>query len=47
VFARELRRHRHGPTYQWRLGEMAVTIAGRRFRLWRAVDDERKTAVAG
>jgi putative transposase len=37
VFARELRRRR---PRRWRLDEMAVTIAGRQFWLWRAVDDE-------
>jgi putative transposase len=40
LFARELRRRRHGPTAQWHLDEMAVLIGGRRFWLWRAVDDE-------
>ena len=40
LFARELRRRRHRPTSQWRLDEMAILIGGRRFRLWRAVDDE-------
>jgi transposase-like protein len=40
LFARELRRRRHRPTSQWHLDEMAVLIAGRRFWLWRAVDDE-------
>ena|ERR1700722_11254920 len=40
LFARELRRRRHRPTWQWHLDEMAVLIAGRRFWLWRAVDDE-------
>jgi putative transposase len=40
VFARELRRRRPRPTSQWHLDEMAVTIAGRQFWLWRAVDDE-------
>jgi transposase-like protein len=39
-FARELRRRRHRPTSQWCLDEMAILIGGRRFRLWRAVDDE-------
>src|SRR5271157_2864409 len=28
------------PTSRWHLDEMAVTIAGRQFWLWRAVDDE-------
>jgi transposase-like protein len=40
LFARELRRRRPRPTTQWHLDEMAVTIAGRQFWLWRAVDDE-------
>src|SRR5208283_5097933 len=40
LFARELRRRRARPTARWHLDEMAVTIAGRRFWLWRAVDDE-------
>ena len=40
LFARELRRRRPRPTARWHLDEMAVTIAGRQFWLWRAVDDE-------
>src|SRR6202041_1100798 len=40
LFARELRRRRHRPTSRWHLDDMAVLIAGRRFWLWRAVDDE-------
>src|SRR5271167_1101496 len=40
LFAGELRRRRPRPTARWHLDEMAVTIAGRRFWLWRAVDDE-------
>jgi transposase-like protein len=40
LFARELRRRRPRPTARWHLGEMVVTIAGRRFWFWRAVDDE-------
>jgi transposase-like protein len=40
LFARELRLRRPRSTSQWRLDEMAVTIAGRQFWLWRAVDDE-------
>src|SRR5271168_4190692 len=40
LFARELRRRRHRPTSQWHLDEMAIVIGGRRFWLWRAVDDE-------
>ena len=40
MFARELRRGRPRPTSRWHLDEMAVSIAGRQFWLWRAVDDE-------
>jgi putative transposase len=40
LFAQELRRQRPRPTSTRHLDEMAVTIAGRRFWLWRAVDDE-------
>jgi transposase-like protein len=40
LFAKELRRRRHRPTSHWHLDEMAVLIAGRRFWLWQAVDDE-------
>ena len=40
LFAKELRRRRHQPTSRWHLDEMAVLIAGRRFWLWRAVDDK-------
>jgi len=40
LFARELRRGRPRPTARWHLDEMAVMIVGRRFWLWRAVDDE-------
>jgi transposase-like protein len=40
VFAKELRRRRHRPTSQWHLDEVAVLIGGKRFWLWRAVDDE-------
>ena len=36
----ELRHRRPRPTARWHLDEMAVTIAGRRFWLSRAVDDE-------
>ena len=39
-FARELRHRRSRPTSHWHLDEMAIVIAGRRFWLWRAVDDE-------
>src|ERR1700733_12106561 len=40
LFARELHRRRPRPTSQWHFDEMAVTIAGQQFCLWRAVDDE-------
>jgi putative transposase len=40
LFARELRRRRPRPTAKWHLDEMAVIISGRRFWLWRAVDNE-------
>src|ERR1700731_1122259 len=40
MFARELRRGRPRPTSRWHLDEMAMTIAGRQFWLWPAVDDE-------
>ena len=40
LFARELRHRRPRPTARWHLDEMAVTIAGGQFWLWRAVDDE-------
>jgi putative transposase len=40
LFARELHRRRPRPTSQWHFDEMAVTIAGQQFWLWRAVDDE-------
>jgi DDE domain len=39
-FARELRSRRSKPTSQCHLDEMVVSIAGRHFWLWRAVDDE-------
>jgi putative transposase len=39
-FARELRNRRPRPTLRWHLDEMVVSIAGRHFWLWRAVDDE-------
>src|SRR5271169_6499794 len=42
LFARELRRRRRRSTSRWHLDEMAVTIVGRQFWLWRAVDDERE-----
>jgi transposase-like protein len=40
LFAQELRRRRPRPTSRWHLDEMAATIAGGQFWLWRAVDDE-------
>jgi transposase-like protein len=40
LFAKRLKRMRPQPTSQWHLDEMAVTIAGERFWLWRAVDSE-------
>ena len=40
LFARELRHRRPRPTARWHLDEMVATIAGGRFWLWRAVDDE-------
>ena len=40
LFARELRHRRPPRTAQSHLDEMAVTIAARKFWLWRAVDDE-------
>jgi transposase-like protein len=39
-FAGELRRRRPRPTLRWHLDEMAVTIVGSQFWLWRSVDDE-------
>jgi putative transposase len=39
-FAKELRCRRHRPNSHWDLDEMAVLIPGRRFLLWRAVNDE-------
>jgi putative transposase len=38
-FARELRRRRSKPTARWHLDEMVISIAGRKFWLWRAVDN--------
>jgi transposase-like protein len=40
LFARELRSRRPRPTGRWHLDEVVVTIRGKRFWLWRAVDDE-------
>ena len=40
MFARELRRRRPRPTFQWHLDEMAIGIGSKQFWLWRAVDDE-------
>jgi hypothetical protein len=45
LFAKELRRRRDRPTSRWHLDEMAVLIAGRRFWLWRAVDDEARFSI--
>ncbi len=35
LFVRELRRRRSRPTSRWHLDEIAVTITGRQFWLWR------------
>ena len=40
LFARELRHRRPRPTGRWHMDEMVMTIAGKRFWLWRAVDSE-------
>ena len=40
LFARELRRRRPRPTGCWHRDDMVVTIWGKRFWLWRAVDRE-------
>jgi len=40
LFARELRRRRTRPGSTWHLDEMVVRIGGKRFWLWRAVDNE-------
>lgn len=40
LFARELRKRRPRPTARWHLDEMLVTMAGKRYWLWRAVDSE-------
>jgi putative transposase len=40
LYARRIRRTRPRPTDRWHLDEMAVTIQGARFWLWRAVDSE-------
>ena len=40
IFAQRLRRRRPVPTGRWHLDEMFVSIRGKRFYLWRAVDDE-------
>ena len=39
-FARALRKRRPRPTGRWHMDEMVVTIAGKRYWLWRAVDSE-------
>ncbi len=38
--ARNLKRRRPPPTPRWHLDEMVSNIGGRRFYIWRAVDDE-------
>lgn len=40
LFARELRKRWPRPTGRWHLDEMVVTVGGKRFWLWRAVDSE-------
>ncbi len=40
AYARRIQRRRPRPTERWHLDEMVVTIRGRRFYLWRAVDSE-------
>ena len=40
LFARKLRLRRARPTGRWHMDEMVLTIAGKRFWLWRAVDSE-------
>ena len=40
AFARNLRRLRPRPSGTWHLDEMVISIQGRRYYLWRAVDDE-------
>jgi putative transposase len=40
VIARRLRRRRPRPSNRWHLDEMVVRIAGERFYLWRAVDEQ-------
>ena len=40
VFARKLRQRRPRTSSQWHLDEVVVVIGGKRFFLWRAVDDE-------
>jgi putative transposase len=40
AFARNLRRLRPKPSGTWHLGEMVVSIQGKRMYLWRAVDSE-------
>ena len=40
LFARELRQRRPRTSSQWHLDEVVVVIGGKRFFLWRAVDDE-------
>ena len=38
--ARNLKRRRPAPSPRWHLDEMVVNVRGKRFYLWRAVDDE-------
>jgi transposase-like protein len=40
LYARRIRRTRPRPTGTWHLDEMAVSIRGERFWLWRAVDSQ-------
>jgi len=40
AFARRLRNQRPRPSGKWHLDEMVISIAGKQFYLWRAVDDE-------
>src|SRR6478672_10733379 len=39
-FAQRLRNQRPRPSLRWHLDEMVISIAGKQFYLWRAVDDE-------
>ena len=40
IIARKLRRGRPGPDVRWHLDEVFVSINGRQFYVWRAVDSE-------